>query len=461
MEEEEYIPAEQFDREYGLSDLLPESMIAGLMEEIAAWLPVCILSPAGEVHYAGGAVLPESVDEAMQMLRKEPRNFIMVNAGEANAFFFPLLHELDQIGYLCFQPPRHCDAHCLLPMGRFMANALNRIIFITYQNKMTAGLHVQVVTESYNQLKDRAARLQVSEEKYRRLAENLEQEVERKTRDIQEAQLRMLQQEKLASIGQLAAGMAHEINNPIGFVISNLNTLKHSSSALADLIRQYQGLLGLLGDPADPKHSAVLLRQGMAAIDQVRTTMDIDFVLEDTGQLIDESLEGARRIQAIVQNLRDFSHPGVEAKECVDINACLDNALAVLKSQIKPGVRIIKDYCPLPAVVGRPRELSQVFFQILLNALQAVGEKGDIGIMTRAVQEMIDIRISDSGPGIRPDHRARLFEPFFTTREVGQGTGLGLNLAYNIVQTHHGRISVESTVGRGTVMIVSLPVQNA
>jgi two-component system NtrC family sensor kinase len=207
-----------------------------------------------------------------------------------------------------------------------------------------------------------------------------------------------------------------------------------------------------------PVPSAALLRRATDDIDRAREELDIDFILEDSDQLIDESLEGARRVQVIVQQLRDFSRPGIEAPESLNVNTCLDSVLAILSGQTGAGVQIIKDYRPVPSLVGNLRELNQVFFQILHNALQAVGEKGEIGITTRASEDAVEIGISDTGPGIRPEHQARLFEPFFTTREVGQGTGLGLNLAYNIVKKHQGRISVKSGPGEGTVMTVALPV---
>jgi two-component system, NtrC family, sensor kinase len=458
MEENELMAAETFDREYGLDELLPISRIDRLMEEMAPWIPISIFSAGGEVYYTGAAALPASIEAAIETLRDQNRKYVSIEAGEARGLLFPLVHELDQTGYLCVHPGGLCDESGLAVIGMFMSRVLNELIFSAYQNKMTAGLHVQVVAESYHRLKEKAARLQLSEEKYRCLSENLELEVERKTREIRDVQLRALQQEKLASIGQLAAGVAHEINNPIGFVISNLNSLKQASAAMAELIRRYEAFSATMKDPDGPMLSPAFLRQVTAGIDRAKEELDIDFILEDSGQLIDESLEGARRVEAIVRQLRDFSRPGIEAAECLDINACLDNVLTILGSQTGAGVRIVKDYRPLPSIVGHLRELNQVFFQILHNALQAVGANGDIGIMTRSTDDAVEIRISDTGPGIRPEHQPRLFEPFFTTREVGQGTGLGLNLAYNIVSNHHGRIIVKSGVGQGTVMTVVLPV---
>jgi two-component system NtrC family sensor kinase len=186
--------------------------------------------------------------------------------------------------------------------------------------------------------------------------------------------------------------------------------------------------------------------------------MEIESVLNDVAELIPESLEGARRVQVIVQNLRDFTHPSVESRESADINRCLDATLAILAPQIPAGVAIAKAYQPLAQISCYLREINQVFYQILRNALQATGAQGRIAIATRADGQQVEIRIADSGPGIPPEHHGRIFDPFFTTREVGQGTGLGLHLAHRIVRKHGGDIAVASPPGQGATLIVRLPL---
>ena len=190
--------------------------------------------------------------------------------------------------------------------------------------------------------------------------------------------------------------------------------------------------------------------------------MDIDFIVNDTQALIGECLDGAGRISTIVQNLRDFAHPGVEALETANINRCLDTTLSILDDQVGAGIIIHKQYTEIPKVSCRLRELNQVFFHILRNALQAVDDKGEIGIVTRVDgDESVEVIISDSGAGIAETDLPHLFEPFFTTRQVGSGTGLGLHLAHNIIKKHGGRIDVESRPAVGTTFKIRIPVNGS
>ena len=219
----------------------------------------------------------------------------------------------------------------------------------TYQNKLAFGLHAQVVVESYEQLEKKAAQIQVSEAKYRSLAENLEVEVQRKTDEIRKTQLMLMQREKMASIGQLAAGVAHEINNPIGFLISNLNTLSNCFDGMAALIRDYERLSVQLQSSSKGVHLNRNTQQVLADIERTRQEVDIDYILEDGAALIGESLDGGQRVQTIVRNLREFTHPSVKKAEMVDINGCLDTTLSVLENLIPDNVFITKAYQRYPA----------------------------------------------------------------------------------------------------------------
>jgi signal transduction histidine kinase len=457
-----HIEVEEFDREYGLSDLLPEALAAELLKGFDAHVPTAIVIPDGSRYY-GGLILPaEKAAAVRQVFLAKQADFCPCLSDKGPALAFALDHELETIAYLLIgQAKDAVPDDRVLTMGRLAARAINRLIYLNYKNLMAASLHGQVVTESYASLKEKAEQLQRSEEKYRLLAENLEVEVQKKTREIKEAQLNMLQQEKLAAIGQLAAGMAHEINNPIGFVISNLNTLMQNSTETARVLQQYRQLGQVLSHPQSTGATAGTIRELVVGIEKLCAKMDLDFKLKDTCDLIQESLAGAERVKNIVRNLCDFTHPSIETPEAIDINACLEVTLSILSGQIPQDVKIVKGFQKIPAMRGHLREINQVFFNLLRNALQAVGAKGVIRIATRSLDGQIEISIQDNGAGIKKADLPRIFDPFFTTRQVGSGVGLGLNLTYNIVQKHGGRIVVDSVEGQGSTFIVHLPSQPA
>jgi two-component system, NtrC family, sensor kinase len=269
----------------------------------------------------------------------------------------------------------------------------------------------------------------------------------------------LLQQEKMASIGQLAAGMAHEINNPVGFVISNLNTLKTNADDLCTLIGHYQKLTEVLAALPLGSERSKQIEAALAHIDRLRDAIDIDFVVGDMDNLISESIDGAKRVKEIVQSLQDFTHPSVEKAENTDLNHCLDTTLAVLSSQIKANVTIRRDYTLLPTLKCHVRDINQAFFNMLKNAIQAVDEDGQITICTRQVEDEVIVSITDNGIGVDAGLLGRLFDPFFTTREVGAGAGLGLTQAYNTIRSLGGEIRVKSVVGRGSTFTVTLPIR--
>lgn len=453
MQVNDLIDVENFDREYGLAELLPVETVADLLMGLDDVVMAVIVLPDGTPHYGAMAIPAEQMRAAAPAGRAQGPIAFATARGRALAF--PLVHELETIGLLWVQKREEIPDRCLAAFAGSLGKILNRMIRMNYAGKLTYGLHGQVVTEAHHTLKEKAAQLQQSEEKYRLLSEHLELEVQRKTREVKETQLKLLQQEKIAAIGRLAAGMAHEINNPIGFVISNLNTLKSCVESMSDLIHRYERLAARVAPSAAGQP---LVAQALTEIDDARQVMEIDYLLSDAAQLIPESLEGAGRVQAIVQNLRDFTHPSVESRESANINRCLDTTLAILAPQTPAGVNIAKAYQPIPQATCYLREINQVFYQILRNALQAVGARGEIAIGTRVDGGQVEIRIGDSGPGIPQEHHVRIFDPFFTTREVGQGTGLGLHLAHSIVRKHGGAIRVESHAGQGATFVIRIPL---
>jgi signal transduction histidine kinase len=269
-------------------------------------------------------------------------------------------------------------------------------------------------------------------------------ELEHAYTQLKQAQVQLLQSEKMASIGQLAAGVAHEINNPIGYVHSNLGTLKGYVHSLLSLVAAYEEL----GEPS-PQVAAL------------RAKIDFDYLKGDLPQLVDESREGISRVRKIVGDLRNFSHAGqLESEEWTmsDIHQGLESTLNIVWNELKYKVDLVREYADLPLIECMPAQLNQVFMNLLINAGQSIREQGRIVLSTRQIDDEIEVRVADSGEGIAPDHLKRIFDPFFTTKPVGAGTGLGLSLSYGIIQKHHGSIRAESTLGVGTTFIVRLPI---
>ncbi|HEU4662558.1 MAG TPA: ATP-binding protein [Dokdonella sp.] len=262
---------------------------------------------------------------------------------------------------------------------------------------------------------------------------------------LQGAQEQVMQSEKLASIGQLAAGVAHEINNPIGYVNSNLSTLQRYISQLFSAIQSYEAALA--GGP------------GASAAEAIRQKLDLDFLAGDVPQLLSESREGIDRVCKIVRDLKDFarkerSEDWVKA----DIHRGLDSTLNIIWNELKYKAQIVKTFGELPPVECLPSELNQVFMNVLMNAGQAIREQGIITVTTSVAGDRVRIDIGDDGEGIPADVLPRVFDPFFTTKPVGSGTGLGLAISYGIVSKHHGTIEVSSTPGQGTLLRIELPV---
>ena len=279
--------------------------------------------------------------------------------------------------------------------------------------------------------------------------------------EIKQLERQVLQTEKMASIGQLAAGVAHEINNPTGFIHANLHQMTEYLSDLRRVWKKTSELQGAVdaGDLGAARHVSDEMKE-------LSRELDIDFVYSDFAKAVRESQEGSERIRHIVQDLRDFSHRDTGELEDADVNQCLDSTASIVWTMMKHSVLLEKDYDRLPLIRCYPMQLKQVFLNLLANAYQSIeaqapargeSDPGRIQIRTRAGAGGVDIEIEDTGKGIPAEHVSRIFDPFFTTKEVGEGTGLGLSTSYSIVERHGGRIDVESEVGRGAIFRVWLP----
>ncbi|MCX6895317.1 MAG: ATP-binding protein, partial [Verrucomicrobia bacterium] len=263
---------------------------------------------------------------------------------------------------------------------------------------------------------------------------------------LEEAQSQLLQSEKMASIGQLAAGVAHEINNPVGFVSSNLGSLRRYVEPLLALVSLY-GKLDLSSQPAEFSKQ----------IRQLQEQADLEFIHEDLPQLLKESDEGLGRVKKIVQDLKDFSRVDQSDWQEADLNLGLESTLNVVRHEIKYKAEVSKDFGELPLVRCLAGQLNQVFMNLIVNAAHAINQRGEIRLRTLHADDFVCVEVSDNGCGMSPEIQARIFEPFFTTKEVGKGTGLGLATVYGIVKQHEGWVEVTSDIGKGTTFHVFYP----
>lgn len=291
-------------------------------------------------------------------------------------------------------------------------------------------------------------------------------ERERHNKMLVDMQAQLLNSEKMASVGQLAAGVAHEINNPVGFVNGNMSTLSVYVEDIRVLNLRYEELVVACREEKCEK-----IRELEVEIKRFREEKDMEFVFEDLTKLVSESRQGLERVTSIVRDLKSFSHIGeAEAKE-FDINKGLDSTINIAWSEIKYKAEVKKDYGNIPMVYCYPQQLNQVFMNILVNAAHAIstppspplnkgGSGGVISVRTYHGGDDVFVEIRDNGCGIPEDKIKNIFDPFFTTKPVGKGTGLGLSLAYNIIKKHKGEIGVKSRVGEGTTFTLKLPVNS-
>jgi signal transduction histidine kinase len=267
-------------------------------------------------------------------------------------------------------------------------------------------------------------------------------------RKLEDTKLQLLQADKMASIGQLAAGVAHEINNPVGYISSNLGSLK-----------QYLNDLLKVMDVYEQSEAAIVGNSQRQAIAAIKKQVDLEFLRKDLQELLDESEEGVSRVKKIVQDLKEFSHVDEAKWQWADLHKGIESTLNIVSNEIKYKAEVVKDYGEIPQIECIVSQLNQVFMNLLVNAAHAIEQQGTITIRTGAEQDGVWIEIEDSGKGMDAETQRRIFEPFFTTKPVGKGTGLGLSLSYGIIQKHNGEISVNSEVGKGTIFNIWLPVQ--
>ncbi len=330
-----------------------------------------------------------------------------------------------------------------------LAGSIQMVMNANLKRMLTTETHATVVNQSYEELLQTNRRLSVSEAKYRELAENLEKKVLERTDDLKRTYGRLLQREKMASVGQLAAGVAHEINNPLGFIVSNLHTLRKYVARYHEMLECNRTAFGDAG---------VTVKAGESPHKKWQE-LRLDFVIGDTEELIGQCLYGAERVRKIVSDLKGFSHIEDGDEMPVELHAEIDRTLNVLAHEIPRDAQIIRDYRPVPVFVCNPALLCQVFLNIVFNALEARPAGLSLTIRTDVVEDRLLISFSDNGPGIPGEIMDRIFEPFFTTKDIGKGTGMGLTVAYEVITGYGGTIEVESKPGRGTTFTIQLPAK--
>lgn len=268
-------------------------------------------------------------------------------------------------------------------------------------------------------------------------------------KQLEQAQMQLLQSEKMAAIGLLAAGVAHEINNPIGYVSSNLGTLERYLADIFVILDRYEAAEALLG--ADNP----LLQE----LQRLKEQKKLGYLRTDVRALIAESHQGLERVKHIVLDLRDFSHSSEDRWAWADVHKGLESTLNVVWNELKYKCEVVREFGVLPQIYCLPSQLNQVFMNLLVNAAQAIEGHGKITIRTGLEGDNVWVEVIDTGTGIPPENIPRLFDPFFTTKPVGKGTGLGLSVSFKIVEKHRGRIEVHSEEGKGSTFRVILPVQ--
>jgi hypothetical protein len=278
-------------------------------------------------------------------------------------------------------------------------------------------------------------------------------ELELTLRNLQNAQSQLVSQEKMASLGQLTAGIAHEINNPINFVSSNITPLKRDIKDIMEIITFYRERGQKDFTEASKKEAK-----------QLEEDLELDYVLDEVEQLLKGMDDGARRTVEIVKGLRIFSRVDEQDVKKVDIHDGINSTLILLNSSMPNRIRIEREFGELPMVECLAGKINQVFMNIINNSVHAIADYIDfikypkIIIRTIAQVDKIRIEIEDNGPGIPAHIKSKIFEPFFTTKTVGKGTGLGLSIVYSIIENHKGTLEVETQEGQGTNFIITLPV---
>lgn len=386
-------------------------------------------------------ISPDKLVAALSALIGKPVRLVAANncwsigpaiSAVENMHRLPLIHDLETIGFIETTASDESRLKAAISIMESLMRSGARYF-------MASEMHIEVVQADYEELQRRHEALQDSESRYKALSENLETRVKEQVATIDTTQRQLYQAEKLASVGQLAAGVAHEINNPIGFIRSNLGTAN-------SYVQKFQTFAAHVNSCGDAK------------LVHAWQTAELDFILNDFRALLKESIDGADRVARIVTDLKGFSSVDQSEENDTDLNESLRSVCNVAASQISNHADLELSLEELPLIHCKSGHLGQVFLNLILNALQAMQTRGKLRISSRLENDNVVFRFADNGRGIPTEVLPRIFDPFFTTHDVGSGTGLGLTVSRDIVGAHGGEISVESEPGSGTIFTIRLPI---
>lgn len=403
-----------------------------------------ITNPDATIRYANQVVL--------DVLGYEVNDVVGMPAGrlfdDSEMRFFGLVKNILSSGMI-----RNSGLYMVCKNGEKFPVALNGTVERNSDNKIEAMVWVARDMKDVHQLiTELTLANEELEERVRTRTDELQiakDKSEKAFKELQQIQGQLVQSEKMASIGQLAAGIAHEINNPTGFVSSNIKTMEEYLKDIKSIITEYDEVVKACELVSDKDIQAKVKR-----VEDEKQAIDLPFLLNDLDQIIQETTDGVKRITKIVKDLREFSHTGSDKPEYANINKGLESTLNIVWNELKYKAEVITVYGDLPEVLCYSQQLNQVFMNLLVNAAHAIKEKGTIKVNTIFEDGFVVVGVSDTGEGIPPENLSRIFDPFFTTKPVGKGTGLGLAVTYAIVQKHCGEIKVESEVGKGTTFRV-------
>ncbi|SHO58082.1 sensor histidine kinase [Vibrio quintilis] len=348
-------------------------------------------------------------------------------------------------------------------LGTYLISGLTRLRYAAYRiSKGYTDVSVELkgkdeiaeVSQAFNVMSERLKNVSQSREQYERqleaLNQTLENRIERRTEDLKKTNEQLIHSEKMASIGTLAAGVAHEINNPVGFIMSNIRTLSNYTQTYNEVISRLQQL--------DEQQSEDGLRQSLHSLKAWLKQKDIEFIREDMEEIIADIHEGNERINHIVSGLKDFSHVDQDKSyKPANLNDAVEKTLRVTENELKYKAETIVSLSEIPLVNCNISQIQQVLLNLIINASHAIKEDGQIEIRSWAGNNRVYISVRDNGCGIDPSLHQKIFDPFFTTKKVGKGTGLGLAISYNIMKEHQGKIKMESKQNEGTCFTLDFP----
>lgn len=329
----------------------------------------------------------------------------------------------------------------------------DKINFFRMENEQSQKQALEISKENERLIREQNVELEIQVNKRTEELQNSNLTLSLTLTELKEAQSQLVDAEKMASLGQLTAGIAHEINNPINFVTSNIKPLELDINDLYDVIQKYENM--------DPEQD---IRQQLAEVAQFKKAIDVDFIKTEINSLLSGIGDGARRTAEIIRSLKNFSRLDESDTKPVDLNEGLDSTLVLLRSQVPSYVNIIKSFQPLPMVECLPGKINQIFMNLITNGIQAIklkphhNQQEELTISTWQDGTNVVISIKDSGTGMSEEIKQKIFEPFFTTKAVGEGTGLGLSIVFSIIEKHKGQIEVVSKIDNGTEFIITLPI---